>query len=62
MQEEPISIIKLDASSRFAGALKGDDVLLLLRVLNNAAYGSLRLAPLLGRSPAKAGRSPMGEN
>jgi hypothetical protein len=35
MQEEPLSIIKLDASSRKAGAFKGDDVLLLLRTLNN---------------------------
>ncbi len=44
MQEDPLSIIKLDASSRKAGAFKGDDVLLLFRTLNNAADGSLRLA------------------
>jgi hypothetical protein len=34
MQEEPFNI-KLDASSRFAGAFKGEVVLLLLRALNN---------------------------
>ncbi len=44
MQEEPLNIIKSDASSRTAGTFKGDDVLLLLRALNNAADGSLRLA------------------
>jgi len=44
MQEEPLSIIKLDASSREAGAFKGADVLLLLQALNNAADGSLLLA------------------
>ena len=26
MQEEPLSTIKLDASSRFAGALKGEGI------------------------------------
>ena len=44
MQEEPLTIIILDASSRFAGAFKGEVVLLLLRAFNNVADGSLRLA------------------
>jgi hypothetical protein len=44
MQEGPIGKIKLDASSRKAGAFKGKVLLLLVRALNNAAYGSLRLA------------------
>ena len=44
MQEEPLGVIKLGASSREAGALKGADVLLLLQALNNEADGSLRLA------------------
>ncbi len=35
MQERPLTVIRSDASSRKAGAFKGDDVLLLLRVLNN---------------------------
>ncbi len=38
MQAEPLSIIKLDASSRFAGALKGEAIVhyadpLIIRVL-----------------------------
>jgi hypothetical protein len=48
MQEEHLSIIKLDASSRLAGAFKGEVVLLLLQALNNEADGSLRLARLVG--------------
>jgi hypothetical protein len=44
MQEEPLAVIRSDASSRQAGAFKGADVLLLLQVLNNAADGSLQLA------------------
>jgi hypothetical protein len=44
MQEEPLSFIKLEASSREAGAFKGADVRMLLRALNNAADGSLQLA------------------
>jgi len=45
MQEELLSIIKIDVSSRIAGVLKGDDALLPLPVLNNAADGNLRLTP-----------------
>ena len=44
MQEEPLTVIRSDASSRKAGAFKGTDVLLVLRALNNATDGSLRLA------------------
>jgi hypothetical protein len=44
MQAEPLSVIKLDASSREAGALKGAAIVKLLQALNNAADGSLRLA------------------
>jgi hypothetical protein len=41
MQEELLIVIKLDASSRKAGALKGEAG---CRTLNNAADESLRLA------------------
>ncbi len=34
MQEEPLTVIRTDASSRKAGAFKGADVLLLLRALH----------------------------
>jgi hypothetical protein len=44
MQEESLSVIKLGASSREAGAFKGAGVLLLLQALNNAADRNLRLA------------------
>jgi hypothetical protein len=46
MQEEPLAIIKLDASSRKAGALKGEAIppTAGCRALNNAADESLRLA------------------
>jgi hypothetical protein len=46
MQEEPLGIMKLDASSRFAGALKGEAIPpeAGCRTLNNAADESLRLA------------------
>ena len=44
MQEEPLRIIKSEASSRKAGALKGEAIDALCRALNNAADGSLRLA------------------
>ncbi len=37
MQERPLTVIRSDASSRKAGAFKGDDVLLLLRALNPPA-------------------------
>jgi len=50
-QEEPIGVIKLDASSREAGALKGAAIVKLLQALNNAAYGSLRLVQTKTNQP-----------
>ena len=46
MQAEPLSVIKLDASSREAGALKAEAIPLIAGCLglNNAADGSFRLA------------------
>ena len=45
MQEEPINIIKLDASSRFTGALKGEAIVhyaepLIIRALKARSVGS----------------------
>ncbi len=44
MQAEPLSVIKLDASSREAGAFKAEAIVKRCLGLNNAADGSLRLA------------------
>ena len=52
MQAEPLSVIKLDASSREAGALKAEAIPLIAGCLglNNAADGSLRFARPVGSS------------
>ena len=46
MQAEPLSLFKLDASSREAGAFKAEAIPLIAGCLglNNAADGSFRLA------------------
>jgi len=52
LQAEPLSVIKLDALSREAGAFKAEAIPLIAGCpgLNNAADGSLRLARPVGSS------------